>query len=230
MTSPLRIENVNLEVKDGNFTRKILDNVNLEIEKGQCVGISGPSGSGKSTLLSVAGTLTTPTNGKVYIVDNRVDNLSASQKARIRRNHIGFVFQSPQLNSALTSKEQLINTKHLDKFLPLTGNDKKQANNRAEELLSLVGLGDKINAKPSELSGGQRARVGIARALMNNPEVLLVDEPTTALDSERAQQVTELILETTHKFDIATMFISHSKEQLSQLDRIMYMIDGKLSE
>ena len=80
------------------------------------------------------------------------------------------------------------------------------------------------------MSGGQRARVGIARALMNNPEVLLVDEPTAALDSERAQQVTELILETTHKFDIATMFISHSKEQLSQLDRIMYMIDGKLSE
>lgn len=228
MVSPLKMENVNLEIKDGTSNRKILNEVNLEIQKGQCIGISGPSGSGKSTLLSVAGTLTTPTSGKVLIMNNRVESLSFAQKAKVRREHVGFIFQYPQLNSALSSKQQLISTKHLDRFLPLSRKERQEANDRAEELLSIVGLENKIHSKPHELSGGQRARVGIARALMNKPELLLVDEPTASLDSERAQQVTELILKTTHQFNIATLFISHSKEQLSQLDKVFYMRDGKL--
>lgn len=230
MNYPLSLENITVAIQDGDHERNILENINLHVEKGQCIGVSGESGSGKSTLLAVAGTLTTPTSGTVTISGHNTTDMNAAQRAKMRREHCSFIFQSPQLHNSLTAREQLVSVYYLDRLLPLTGKKKKQVENRADELLELFGLADRGNAYPKQLSGGQRSRVGVARALMTHPEVLLVDEPTAALDSQRAQEVTELIVQATHEYDIATLFVSHSQDQLDQLDNIIYMKDGILKQ
>lgn len=230
MNYPLLLENITVAIQDGDHERNILENINLHVKKGQCIGVSGESGSGKSTLLAVAGTLTTPTSGTVTISGHNTTDMNAAQRAKMRREYCSFIFQSPQLHNALTAREQLVSVYYLDRLLPLTGKKKQQVENLADELLELVGLADKGNAYPKQLSGGQRSRVGIARALMTHPEVLLVDEPTAALDSQRAQEVTELIVQATHEYDIATLFVSHSQNQLEQLDDIIYMKDGILMQ
>lgn len=227
---PLELHNATVSVQDGQTKRNILDHVSLSVSSGTCVGISGASGSGKSTLLAVAGTLLTPSEGAVYISGEEVSGFSASQKAKVRREHIGFVFQSPQLHPALNTMQQVMSALQLDRFLPFNGKEKEEVTQKAELLLQQVGLENKLHAYPKELSGGQRARVGIARALAGNPKVLLVDEPTASLDSQRAQEITELILEQTHERNIATLVVSHSENQLEQLDGIYTMHDGKLSK
>lgn len=229
MKTPLKLENIYVTVSDGKEERNILQNVSLEINAGDCVGIKGESGSGKSTLLAVAGTLLTPSQGKVFINNNEVSNLSSSKKAQYRRNNISFIFQSPQLHDSLTVLQQVMNNAYLNRFLPLQGQKKKQLQQSAIELLEKIGLDDKLYSYPQELSGGQQSRVGIARALINNPDILLVDEPTASLDSQRSQEITELILQYTHEYNIATMFVSHSEKQLEQIDKIYTMRDGILT-
>lgn len=229
MNTPLKLENIYVTVKDGKEKRNILQDISLEINSGDCVGIKGESGSGKSTLLAVAGTLLTPSQGKVFINNNEVSNLSSSKKAQYRRNNISFIFQSPQLHDSLTVLQQVMNNAYLNRFLPLQGQKKKQLQQSAIELLKKIGLDDKLYSYPQELSGGQQSRVGIARALINNPDILLVDEPTASLDSQRSQEITELILQYTHEYNIATMFVSHSEKQLEQLDKIYTMRDGILT-
>ena len=229
MNTPLKLENIYVTVSDGKEERNILQDISLEINAGECVGIKGESGSGKSTLLAVAGTLLTPSQGKVFINNNEVSNLSLSKKAQYRRNNISFIFQSPQLHDSLTVLQQVMNNSYLDRFLPLQGEKKKQLQQSAIELLEKIGLGDKLQSYPQELSGGQQSRVGIARSLINNPDILLVDEPTASLDSQRSQEITELILQYTHEYNIATMFVSHSEKHLEQLDKIYTMRDGILT-
>lgn len=229
MNTPLKLENIYVTVSDGKEERNILQDISLEINAGDCVGIKGESGSGKSTLLSVAGTLLTPSQGKVFINNNEVSNLSTSKKAQYRRNNISFIFQSPQLHDSLTVLQQVMSNAYLDRFFPLQGEKKKQLQQSAIELLEKIGLGDKLQSYPQELSGGQQSRVGIARSLINNPDILLVDEPTASLDSQRSQEITELILQYTHEYNIATMFVSHSEKQLEQLDKIYTMRDGILT-
>lgn len=228
MKTPLKLENIYVTVKDGKEKRNILQDVSLEVNAGDCIGIKGESGSGKSTLLSVAGTLLTPTQGKVLINNNDVSTISLSKKAQYRRNNISFIFQSPQLNDSLTVLQQVMSNAYLDRFLPLHGEKKKQLQQSSIELLEKIGLGNKLKSYPQELSGGQRSRVGIARALINNPDILLIDEPTASLDTQRSQEITELILNYTHEYNIATMFVSHSDNQLQQLDKIYTMKDGIL--
>lgn len=229
MNTPLKLENIYVTVKDGKEKRNILQDISLEINSGDCIGIKGESGSGKSTLLAVAGTLLTPSQGKVFINNDEVTNLSLSKKAQYRRNNISFIFQSPQLHDSLTVLQQVMSNAYLDRFLPLYGEKKKQLQQSAIEILEKIGLGDKLHSYPQELSGGQQSRVGIARALINNPDILLVDEPTASLDSQRSQEITELILYYTYKYNIATMFVSHSEKQLEQLDKIYTMKDGILT-
>lgn len=229
MNTPLKLENIYVTVKDGKEKRNILQDISLEINSGDCIGIKGESGSGKSTLLAVAGTLLTPSQGKVFINNDEVTNLSLSKKAQYRRNNISFIFQSPQLHDSLTVLQQVMSNAYLDRFLPLQGEKKKQLQQSAIEILEKIGLGDKLHSYPQELSGGQQSRVGIARSLINNPDILLVDEPTASLDSQRSQEITELILYYTYKYNIATMFVSHSEKQLEQLDKIYTMKDGILT-
>lgn len=232
-TSELTANGLTLDVQDGTSTRRILDSVSFTVEGGEVVGITGPSGSGKSTLLAVVGCLQEPTAGSAELItaDGCIDLGGARGKraAQIRRDHLGIVFQQPNLLPALTVEEQLLLMPHLGTVFRFASAATKRAEkDRARQLLEAVGLGDKVKVKTSELSGGQQARVNLARAFMNKPALLLVDEPTAALDTKAATQVTKLIKDLAHEGNIPALYVSHDKDQLKTLDRTLTIVDGKL--
>lgn len=235
-TNPaLVLDGITLDVRDGDATRRLLDGVGLAADAGELVAIVGPSGSGKSTLLAVAGCLQTPDSGTATLrsADTGEDiNLLAdgAAAARIRRNHIGIVFQQPNLLPSLTVREQLVLMTRLGRIVPPSASARREAEGRATELLDAVGLGDLADRRIPTLSGGQQARVNVARALMNRPELLLVDEPTAALDRRAAEQVTDLIVEVTREFGVATLYVTHDPTQADRADRVLEMVDGTLTE
>ena len=241
----LALKNISLTVQDGDNERTILDDISLKIRAGEVVGLVGPSGSGKSTLLTIAGCLKSADTGHVTLYSTKQDangagadesaerkaiDLSArgADAAKIRREHIGIVFQQPNLLPALTVKQQLIAMRRLGRVFGWPAGGRREAEKRADELLEAVGLTGLGNRRVSQLSGGQQARVNVARALMNEPEVLLVDEPTAALDQKSAGAVTRLIMDVTRKMGVATLYITHDLGQLHGADRIVEMVDGKL--
>ncbi len=234
--SGLTMDAITLEVTDGAATRRVLNEVSLHIAPGELVGITGPSGSGKSTLLSVAGCLQEPTSGEAVLTaadsgeELTLTGHSARGAARIRREHIGIVFQQPNLLPALRVKDQLMAMLHLGSPWSLQRKAKQTASQRADELLDAVGLGGLQQRKVGELSGGQQARVNLARALMNSPQLLLVDEPTAALDTTTATQVTELIRRMARESNAATLYVSHDQDQLATLDRVVTLVDGEITE
>ncbi|KPN22405.1 ABC transporter ATP-binding protein [Arthrobacter sp. Edens01] len=223
-TTALILENVTLEYPDGqNNTVRALDNVGLSAVRGTVTGLAGPSGSGKSSLLAVAATLIPPTSGTVLVNGADVGGLDDAERARLRREEIGIVFQQPNLLPALTAVEQLVAVAHL------RGEGTGPAAERAGELLNLVGLGGQVNQRPHQLSGGQRQRVNIARALMGNPSLLLVDEPTAALDHERSASIMKLLRDVTEEFNVATILVTHDVEFLPLADVVVRMRDGVLT-
>lgn len=220
MNPVLSLNDVTLLHGDGDETVRALDAVSLDVFAGELVAIVGPSGAGKSSLLAVSGALTKPTSGNVRLVDSDLTNVSPDDLTRIRREQIGFVFQSGNLIPALRSIDQL--------RLPLTFG--KVANPRDPmDLLTQVGMDHKAERRPHELSGGERQRVGIARALMTQPQLLLVDEPTAALDRQRAQDVVSILARETHQRDVATVMVTHDHHVLHHCDRVFEMIDGTLA-
>lgn len=229
----LEVKNISLEITDGTTKRNLLTDVSFNVDPGEVVGITGPSGSGKSTLLSIIGCLETATSGSATLhgADTlELGTVSGRQAAEIRRRHLGIVFQQPNLLPALTAKEQLMVMSRLDKPFGISGKTWRQQEEKAERLLKEVGLEGRENAKVSELSGGQQARVNLARALMNDPALLLVDEPTAALDTANAQRVTELIVDLARERNTPVLYVSHDQEQLATLDRRIELVDGKASE
>lgn len=242
----LEIRNITLDVQDGTNTRRLLDNVTLDATGGEILGVTGPSGSGKSTLLAIVGALQTPTSGSVTLHTGEGNGAKDSgsteahavtltghapnsrQAAALRRRHIGFVFQQPNLLPSLTILEQLLVMTRLDKLTPWGRAKWRREKEKAAELLQKVGLGDMETRTPAQLSGGQQARVNLARALMNDPDVLLIDEPTAALDTEAATAVTALIRSIVHETKIPALYVSHDAEQLATLDRVVTLRDGKL--
>lgn len=229
----LEVKNITLEITDGTTKRNLLTDVSFNVDPGEVVGITGPSGSGKSTLLSIIGCLETATSGSATLhgADTlELGTVSGRQAAEIRRRHLGIVFQQPNLLPALTAKEQLMVMSRLDKPFGISGKTWRQQEEKAEHLLKEVGLEGRENAKVSELSGGQQARVNLARALMNDPALLLVDEPTAALDTANAQRVTELIVDLARERNTPVLYVSHDQEQLATLDRRIELVDGKASE
>lgn len=229
----LEVKNISLEITDGTTKRNLLTDVSFNVDPGEVVGITGPSGSGKSTLLSIIGCLETATSGSAALhgADTlELGTVSGRQAAEIRRRHLGIVFQQPNLLPALTAKEQLMVMSRLDKPFGISGKTWRQQEEKAERLLKEVGLEGREDAKVSELSGGQQARVNLARALMNDPALLLVDEPTAALDTANAQRVTELIVELARERNTPVLYVSHDQEQLATLDRRIELVDGKASE
>ena len=220
----LILKNVTLEYPDGqNNTIRALDNVSLSAVRGTVTGLAGPSGSGKSSLLAVAATLIPPTSGTVEVNGSDVGGLDDTGRARLRREEIGIVFQQPNLLPSLTAVEQLVAVAHL------RGESTGPAAERAAELLGVVGLGGQANLRPHQLSGGQRQRVNIARALMGNPSLLLVDEPTAALDHERSASIMKLLREVTEEFNVATILVTHDVEFLPLADVVVRMRDGVLT-
>ncbi|MDK8890541.1 ABC transporter ATP-binding protein [Corynebacterium macclintockiae] len=229
----LEVKNISLEITDGTTKRNLLSDVSFNVDPGEVVGITGPSGSGKSTLLSIIGCLETATSGSATLHSEETMELgtvSGRQAAEIRRRHLGIVFQQPNLLPALNAKEQLMVMSRLDKPFGISGKVWRQQEEKAERLLKEVGLEGRENAKVSELSGGQQARVNLARAMMNDPALLLVDEPTAALDTANAQHVTELIVDLARERNTPVLYVSHDQEQLATLDRRIELVDGKASE
>ncbi|MEU9209182.1 ABC transporter ATP-binding protein [Streptomyces sp. NPDC048415] len=216
----LVLDEITLTYPDGDGRLTALDGVGLHVPAGTMTAIVGPSGSGKSSLLAVAATLVTPECGRVLIGGTETGTLSRSERAVLRRREIGIVFQQPNLLPSLTALEQLLVMGHLD--------GRRQVANRARELLAAVGLGDLAHRRPHQLSGGQRQRVNIARALVNEPSVLLVDEPTSALDHERGGAVLDLLARLTRERATATVLVTHDRAHLGEADAVREMADGRL--
>ena len=223
MNTALNLTNVTLEYPDGDGTLLALDNVTLRIARGEFLSLVGPSGSGKSSLLAVAATLVSPTSGLVGIGGIDAGGLSEADRSSLRRDRIGIIFQQPNLLPSLTALEQLVIRDHL------RGRPAKQATRRAAALLDLVGLAPAAGKRPHQLSGGQRQRVNIARALMGDPAVLLVDEPTAALDHDRSEAIVRLLRQVTDEFGVATVMVTHDTGFVPLTDTVASMRDGRLS-
>ncbi|MFE4379689.1 ABC transporter ATP-binding protein [Streptomyces cyaneofuscatus] len=219
----LTLTDVTLTYPDGDGRLTALDRVSLEVPAGTLTAVVGPSGSGKSSLLAAAATLVTPDSGEVVVARARTGPLTPAARAALRREHIGIVFQQPNLLPSLTAAEQLQVMAHL------SGGRTREARRRALELLDAVGLAEKADRRPHQLSGGQRQRINIARALMNEPEVLLVDEPTSALDHERGAAVLDLLVTLTRERATATVLVTHDRAHLDRMDRTVTMDDGRLT-
>ena len=218
----LTLTGVTLTYPDGAARLTALDHVDLDVPDGTMTAVVGPSGSGKSSLLAVAATLVTPDTGTVTIDGTRATGLSRAEAAVLRRRAIGIVFQQPNLLPSLTAAEQLQAMAHLDGARPAA------ARARAHGLLDAVGLADMAHRRPHQLSGGQRQRVNIARALMNEPSLLLVDEPTSALDHARGAAVIDLIADLTVRRATATVLVTHDPAHLGRADRLTEIRDGRL--
>ncbi|KOU25559.1 ABC transporter ATP-binding protein [Streptomyces sp. WM6368] len=219
----LLVHDVTLTYPDGESRLTALNAVGLDVPAGTLTAVIGPSGSGKSSLLAVAATLVTPDRGRVVVAGQDTTGLGPAEKSALRREKIGIVFQQPNLLASLTAAEQLQVMAHL------SGRPVRAVRRRALELLAAVGLADKADKRPHQLSGGQRQRINIARALMNEPAVLLVDEPTSALDHERGAAVLDLLVTLTRERGTATVVVTHDRAHLERMDRTATMADGRLT-
>ncbi|MEO5653262.1 MAG: ABC transporter ATP-binding protein [Marmoricola sp.] len=222
------LDDITLTFEDGESRVTAVDHVTLRADAGTVTGITGPSGSGKSSLLAVAATLISPDLGRVLIDDVDTTRLDPAGRSRLRRDRIGIVFQQSNLIASLTCTEQLevmneLGNRH-------SRRNRARAAARADQLLDAVGLGDHRTKRPHQLSGGERQRVNIARALMNDPSVLLVDEPTSALDQERGASIIELILRLTDELGTATLLVTHDLVHLPRMHEVVQMVDGRLVE
>jgi lipoprotein-releasing system ATP-binding protein len=201
-------------------TLEVLRGVNLEINRGEVVAIVGPSGCGKSTLLHILGSLDRADMGEIVINNTGLGLLSGNKLAAFRNKHIGFVFQFHHLLPEFTALENVC--------IPgwLSGRNKNEVKEKAESLLKILGLVDRNENKPNQLSGGEQQRVAVARALINNPDIVFADEPTGNLDSANAQELHELFFDLRKQFNQTFLIVTHN-EELSQLsDRVLHMKDG----
>ncbi len=217
----IKTEKITKIYNNGKVTTQALRDISLEIPSGSFSCITGPSGHGKSTLMHMIGGLDRPTEGRVFIGDDDITALSNSGLAGLRAKKIGFVFQFFNLLQNLTAAE------NVEAAMMFAGLPEKQQKDKAEELLALVGLSEKINAKPSELSGGQQQRVAIARALANNPEILLMDEPTGNLDSESEAEVLDAIFKL-HRQGKTVVIVTHNNEIAQKAEKVFRIRDGGL--
>ncbi|HMM29961.1 MAG: ABC transporter ATP-binding protein [Chloroflexota bacterium] len=220
----VRTENLRKDLKMGEVTVHAVRGVTLAVEAGEFLGIIGPSGSGKSTLLGLIGGLDTPTEGRIFIDGEDITDLSERALTRVRNEKIGFVFQFFNLVPTLTALENVA--------LPVQFARDRQFNptRRAEELLELLGLGDRMKHRPSQLSGGQQQRVALARALANNPPLLLCDEPTGNLDSESSEVVMRALRSVQQQMNTTVVVVTHDMDVASQMDRLVSLVDGRIAE
>ena len=204
---------------------QVLKGLDLHIKRGEIVAIVGPSGAGKTTLLQILGTLDKPLKEKDYelsINNISLKNLSDKELSEFRNNQIGFIFQFHQLLPEFTALENVCIPAYIGK------KNKKETEIRAKELLEFLGLSHRIDHKPNELSGGEQQRVAVARALINNPSVILADEPSGNLDSESAKNLHELFFKLRDKFGQTFILVTHNEELAEMTDRKLTMIDGKI--
>jgi len=223
------MNSIALEVKDlvktfalDGTTINAVDNVSFQVHSGEFVALVGPSGSGKTTMLSILAALLSPTSGQVFIDGQDLSQMNEKRRVKLRREKIGFTFQSNNLIPFLTAQE------NVEFMLRLNGQANKGGRARSSEILTRLGLSDRMHNLPAQLSGGQQQRVAIARALIHNPAVVLADEPTASLDTERAFQVVETFAHLVHENERAGIMVTHDLRMCQYVDRILQMQDGKL--
>lgn len=197
--------------------------IDLNIEEGEFSAIIGPSGSGKTTFLNMIGGLDVPTSGSVKIDNKDISGLSSKQLINFRLNHIGFVFQAYNLIPVLTAAE------NVSFIMELQGVSKSERMKRAKDLLEQVGIGDKFNRRPKELSGGEQQRVAVARALASKPKFILADEPTANLDSKSTGDLLDMMAELNQNLNITFLFATHDQRVMERARRIITLTDGKIS-
>ena len=235
MLSPrplLKLANVSkrYESADGAPSVSVLDNVSLEVSEGESLAIVGPSGSGKSTLLQIIGTLDRPTSGTVVLNGRDLNSLEELELAQVRNREIGFVFQAHYLLPQCTVMENVL--------VPTLANSKSQPSapgteapeTRASRLLKRVGLSERASHRPGQLSGGERQRVSVVRALINQPRLLLADEPTGSLDHASAQQLGQLLMELNREEGVSLIVVTHARELAQRMQRVLAITDGHLAE
>ena len=220
----LRLADLVHGYSEGESRLEVLRGVSLDIQPGEIVALTGPSGSGKSTLLHITGLLERAEQGEVYIGGRATSGLSDDERTRLRREHLGFVYQFHHLLAEFSAEENVM--------LPamIAGHSKQSARERARELLTLVGLAERLTHRPAELSGGEQQRVAIARALANAPDLLLADEPTGNLDPGTATQVFDLFIEVVKNTGRAALIATHNPDLAAQMDRTVRFEDGVLIE
>ena len=201
---------------------QVLKGIDLRIEKGEIVSIVGPSGAGKTTLLQILGTLDKPDSGSVVVDGIETSTLSTNKLSEFRNTHLGFVFQFHQLLPEFTAIENIMIPAYIAGMKP------KEARIRAEELLEFMGLSNRANHKPNELSGGEKQRVAVARALMNNPAVILADEPSGSLDSKNKEELHKLFFDLRDKFGQTFVIVTHDETLATLTDRTIHLKDGRI--
>lgn len=219
----IELKNLTKSYKNGMEFRA-LDNANLRIKKGEFVAIVGPSGSGKSTLMHLIGLLDTPSSGTLLIDGNNVTKLSDKERSKMRNRMLGFVFQYHHLLQDFTALENVIMP------LLIAGKNRKEAKAIAEKLLKQVGLEDRVDHRPGELSGGQNQRVAVARALSCSPAIVLGDEPTGNLDTKTGDMIYELLRRLNKEYNQAFIVVTHNEDLASKADRIIRLVDGKITD
>jgi putative ABC transport system ATP-binding protein len=216
------IKNASRHYQDGEHLVKALRGLDLNLQKGEFTAIMGPSGSGKTTLLNLIGGLDTPTEGSVTVSGEEVSSMSKAQRSDLRRDHVGFIFQSYNLIPVLTARE---NTEFV---LLLQGVGAEERRARAIEILAAVGLAGMEDRRPSELSGGQQQRVAVARAIATKPSIVLADEPTANLDSETKQDLISLMRRMNEEEGVTFLFSTHDPEVIKVARRVVRMRDGDI--
>ncbi len=223
------MSNIALEVRDlvksfslDGATINAVDHVSFQVKSGEFVALVGPSGSGKTTMLSILAALLTPTSGQVLVDGVDLAQMNEKQRVRLRREKIGFTFQSNNLIPYLSARE------NVEFMLRLNAKLDHASRLRSDELLARLGLAERLHNLPAQMSGGQQQRVAIARALIHNPAVVLADEPTASLDTERAFQVVETFANLIHENNRAGIIVTHDLRMVQFVDRVLQMQDGKL--
>lgn len=201
---------------------QVLKGIDLHIERGEVVSIVGPSGAGKTTLLQIIGTLDRPDGGNVRVDSVDVTSLSQKALADFRNRHLGFVFQFHQLLPEFTALENIMIPAYI------AGTSQRQAKERAKELLDFMGLTDRATHKPAELSGGEKQRVAVARALVNNPAIILADEPSGSLDTQNKQELHQLFFDLRDKFGQTFVIVTHDEQLATLTDRTIHLRDGMI--
>lgn len=201
----------------------VLKGVEVNIQKGEIVSIVGPSGSGKSTLLHILGTLDEPAKGEIFLQNKQIDLLKGRQLAAFRNRHIGFVFQFHHLLPEFSALENVC--------IPgwIAGRRKKEVEEQAVSLLNTLGVGHRIENKPGALSGGEQQRVAVARALINNPDIVFADEPTGNLDSANAKELHQLFFDLRNQFKQTFLIVTHNEDLARMSDRVLHMTDGVIN-
>ncbi len=220
MPTILSVQNLNKTYQSAGRTLTVLDNINFSVEQGSTMAIVGPSGSGKTTLLGLAAGLDRASSGSVELNNIKLDNLNEDQRAAIRNEHVGFIFQNFQLLPTLTALENVM--------VPLELRKEKNIRRRAVDLLSKVGLEDRGHHYPAQLSGGEQQRVSMARAFINSPQILFTDEPTGNLDAETSRGIVELIFNLNKEAGTTLIMVTHDLELAGKTGRIIKLKGGRI--